>query len=56
MAYRHWIAALFALAVVLAVLFFVARPAGSKSSSYTNPVGPRPGLHHQGEAHPASNW
>jgi hypothetical protein len=27
--YRHWIAALFALMIVLVVLFFLARPAGS---------------------------
>ena len=28
MAYRHWVAALFALAVLLVLLFFLARPAG----------------------------
>ena len=35
MSYRHWLAVLFALATLLILLFFLARPAGTAPVSPT---------------------
>ena len=37
MSYRHWIAALFALAVLLILIFYLARPAGASDATLSLP-------------------